>query len=150
MKQHPRADSNVLGIGATVGKSKDLIALFETATGSRTQRFDDAAKLYAEGRWCLWWQWVASTTLDNVHTIDTECLDADESLALRRGGLFRLVVDEQGISLAFAASNICVVVLDVVRCGVGCGSHTDSSHGVVRHCESFRRKCIVAIKSQAN
>jgi hypothetical protein len=49
--------------------------------------------------------------LDDVHAVDAEGLDLDDGLARPCGWLGRFRIDEEGISLAFAALDVCGLVL---------------------------------------
>jgi hypothetical protein len=106
VQQHLAAYSNVLRIGASVRKSKDLVSNFEVSMFTITKGLDGAAELYTEGGRCLGWERVESTTLNDVHAVDAKGVNFDQSLAGGGRGSWRVIVDEKGIALTGAAFDV--------------------------------------------
>jgi hypothetical protein len=110
VQQHLCADGDVLGIGASVGQPKDLVADLEPVAGILGAKgLDDAAELDAERLGGLRGHRVEAAALDNVHAVDAEGGDLDDGLAWGGGGLGGFGVDEEGVSFAFSALDVCVI-----------------------------------------
>ncbi|CAF3614125.1 unnamed protein product [Fusarium graminearum] len=76
---------------------------------TRSKGLDDAAEFDTQRLGCLRWKRVKTSTLDYVHAVNSKGLDLDNSLTFGSRRLGRLVIDEEGITLASAASDICEV-----------------------------------------
>lgn len=106
VQQHLCADGDVLGIGASVGQAKDLVANFEAVVVVGPKGLDDAAELYAESLGCLGGHGVEAVALDNVHAVDAKGMDLDDGLSCRRDGLGSGIVDEESFPGAFSVLDV--------------------------------------------
>jgi hypothetical protein len=80
MDKHMRAHGDILRICASIRKSKHLIANLESTLGTLPQRLNDARELYTEGLWSLRGDGIKSFALEEIHPVETEGFDFDESL----------------------------------------------------------------------
>lgn len=70
----------------TVGQAKDLVAHLKVPFRLRAQALDNSRELDAEGAGCVRRHGIVTLTLEQVHAVETECLDLDDGIAgLRRG-----------------------------------------------------------------
>lgn len=81
---------------------------------TRSKRLDDTTELNAQCLRCLRWKWIKASTLNYIHAVNAKGLDLYNSLPFSSSRLGSLVIDEEGITLASAASDICGVSLDEV------------------------------------
>lgn len=106
--KHMRADDNVFGISTTVRQTKHSITLLETTLALRSEFFDYTAEFHTEGLGCLGGNGVLAFALEEIHAVETEGFDADESLSGRGLGTFDLV-DEEGGCGTLALLDICML-----------------------------------------
>ena len=106
VNEHVRAHGNVLCISTTIRQTKHSITLFETILALRSEFFDYTAEFYTEGFGSLGRKRVLAFALEQVHAVETEGFDADESLCGCGFGTFNFV-DEEGGCGAFALLDVC-------------------------------------------
>lgn len=103
--QHVRAHSEVFCVCAAVCETEHSITLLEAFLTLSCQLFNDSRELNSEDLGCLRRYWVQSFSLQKVHSVQAECLDADQSLCVC--WLWsRDFVDEEGGCWAFAILDI--------------------------------------------
>lgn len=113
--EHVCAHGNILCISTAVCQTKHSITLLESVLALRSEFFDYTAEFDTEGCGSLGRQRVVAFALEQVHAVETEGLDADESLCGGRLGTFDLV-DEEGGGGALAILDVCDFVL--VECSL--------------------------------
>lgn len=75
--QHVRANGNVFCVRSAVCQPEHRIALLEATLALAGQLFDGPAELDAQGFRCLWWYWIHAFSLQQVHSVQAECLHLD-------------------------------------------------------------------------
>ena len=107
--EHPRADGDILSVRTPVRQPKHLItgaeAVVPFSTGA--EGVNGPAELHTESVRGLWWERIRAVALEDVHAVDAEGLDLDEGLARRRLRGRDVGVEEQGLTGAGAALDIC-------------------------------------------
>jgi len=88
----------------SISQAEYLIPNFEIVLGVVAKTLYYSRKLDSHRTGCLRWHWIFTLTLQEIHPVQSKCLDFNQSLVLSRNG-DRDVIDEQCIRRSFPPFN---------------------------------------------
>lgn len=113
VNEHVCAHGDVLGVCSSIGQTENCISFLESAFAFAGELLNNAAELDTKGLWRLRWNRVHAFSLQKVHAVEAECLDANECLSVCWLGAWNVGM-KHGRGRALASLDIYIQLISCV------------------------------------